>query len=380
MQIAVIGGGIAGVSAAYALLTSERGPEAEPLDVILLEAEPVLAHHTTGRSAAQLILNYGETSTRVLSRASLAFLNQPPSDLVDFPLLHERAVLSLAPVEQAAAADRLLADGQAVNPLVREISVSEAESLFPPLRPEWTVRAVLEPGSYDIDVAGLHQAYVRGVRHHGGRIDVSSPVVALVRRSDRWQIELASGAVVSADVVVNAAGAWGDVVAARASVPPVGLQPLRRTAFMTPSRYPDSAGWPLVADIDHSWYVKPDGIQFLCSPADEQPSEPCDAKPEELDVASAIDRINAATNLDIRHVASSWAGLRTFAPDRSMVIGPEPTEPSFFWCVGQGGTGIQTSPAAGRLTADLVLNGEPGRLFHHNPLPLDQLLPDRFRH
>ena len=131
--------------------------------------------------------------------------------------------------------------------------------------------------------------------------------------------------------------------------------------------------------MDHSWYVKPDGSQFLCSPADEQPSEPCDAKPEEIDVALAIDRINEATTLDIRHVASSWAGLRTFTADRSMVIGPEPGEPSFVWCVGQGGTGIQTAPATGRLVADLVVGGRPGETFAAVDLDLDGLAPDRLR-
>jgi D-arginine dehydrogenase len=194
-----------------------------------------------------------------------------------------------------------------------------------------------------------------------------------------WIVTLDGGATVRADVVVNAAGAWGDVVAARAGLAPVGLQPLRRTAFMTPSRHSGSERWPLLADVDHQWYVKPDGIQFLCSPADEQPSEPCDAKPEPIDVALAIDRINEATTLDIRHVASSWAGLRSFVGDRSMVIGPDPAEPRFVWCVGQGGTGIQTSPAAGQLVADLLLGGEPGPSFAAVDLDLAALLPDRLR-
>jgi len=148
---------------------------------------------------------------------------------------------------------------------------------------------------------------------------------------------------------------------------------------MTPSRHVDSAGWPLVADVDHNWYVKPDGSQFLCSPADEEPSEPCDAKPEEIDIAMAIDRINSATTLDIRHVASSWAGLRTFSPDRSMVIGPDPDDPTFVWCVGQGGTGIQTAPAAGQLVSDLIGLGSPGPKLADYELDLDNLLPGRFR-
>ncbi len=377
MRAVVIGGGIAGVSAAYALSAAAEGRD--PVDVVLVEAEKVLAHHTTGRSAAQLILNYGVQPIRALSRASLDFLHNPPEALVDHRLLEPRDVLTVASDEQRSSVDRYLTEGRATNPAIREITLDEARVRFPPLRTDWAVRAVLEPDSYDIDVAGLHQAFVRGLRANGGTIRLAAPVVGLDRQSAGWDISLADGTTMTADVVVNAAGAWGDVVAERAGVAPVGLQPMRRTAFMTPSRHDGSSGWPLVADVDHSWYVKPDGTQLLCSPADEQPSEPCDAKPEEIDVALAIDRINTATTLDIRHVASSWAGLRTFTTDRSMVIGPEPDEPTFVWCVGQGGTGIQTAPAAGRLVADLVVGGEPGPGFGDVELDLAGLLPDRLR-
>jgi len=391
VKVVIIGGGIAGVSAAYALMAADA-----TLDVLLVEAEPSLSHHTTGRSAAQLILNYGAAPLRALSKASLDFLHHPPEGLVDHPLLDRRAVLSVGTADQADSIDRLLAEGRAIDPSVEEITVEQAQRLFPPLRAELMDRAVLEVDSYDIDVAGLHQAFVRGARAAGARLQTTAAAVGLDRVSGRWMVSLAddgpttivdhfdhvdrsAGIVVEADVVVNAAGAWGDVVAARAGVAPVGLQPMRRTAFMTPSRHPGSASWPLLVDADHNWYVKPDGSQFLCSPADEQPSEPCDAKPEEIDVARAIDRINTATTMDIRHVSSSWAGLRTFTSDRSMVVGPDRTEPSFIWCVGQGGTGIQTAPATGRLVADLVLTGRPGESFGPYDLDLDNLLPDRFR-
>ncbi len=377
MRAVVIGGGIAGVSAAHAL--SEVVVDGARIDVTLVEAEKALSLHTTGRSAAQLILNYGAHPIRALTRASLRFLHDPPDPLVDHPLLEARDVVNVATADQDESVERVLAEGRATNPDIREIPVAEAQMLFPPLRPGWTKRAILEPDSYDIDVAGLHQAFVRGLRANGGTIRLPAPVVELEHRSSGWALKLTDGDELAADVVVNAAGAWGDVVAERAGIRPVGLQPMRRTAFMTPSRYEESAGWPLVADVDHNWYVKPDGSQFLCSPADEQPSEPCDAKPEEIDVALAIDRINAATTLDIRHVASSWAGLRTFTADRSMVIGPEPAEPTFVWCVGQGGTGIQTAPAAGRLVADLVARGEPGATFDDVDLDLPGLLPDRLR-
>lgn len=377
MRAVVIGGGIAGVSAAHAL--SEVVVDGAGVEVTLVEAETALSQHTTGRSAAQLILNYGAQPIRALTRASLDFLHNPPDSVVDHPLLEARDVLNVAAAGQNDSIERVLAEGRATNPEIREITVAEARARFPPLRPDWVTRAVLEPDSYDIDVAGLHQAFVRALRANGGTIRLPAPVIGLERRRNRWAVMLADGDELTADVIVNAAGAWGDVVAELAGLPPVGLQPMRRTAFMTRSHYDDSAGWPLVAEVDHNWYVKPDGPQFLCSPADEHPSEPCDAKPEEIDVALAIDRINAATTLDIRHVSSSWAGLRTFTADRSMVIGPEPFDPTFIWCVGQGGTGIQTAPAAGRLVADLVAHGEPGTTFHDVDLDLAGLLPDRLR-
>ena len=184
------------------------------------------------------------------------------------------------------------------------------------------------------DVAGLHQAFVRGVRARGGIIEPARRVTGLLVDGDGWRVETDRGPIL-ADLVVNAAGAWGDVVADLAGIRPVGLQPRRRTAFMVtapPGGDPDE---PLAAEMTHQWYIKRDGSQYLCSPADQTPSEPCDAKPEEVDVATAIERINAATHLGIRSVRSAWAGLRTFSPDETMVLGPDPERPSFIWCVGQ---------------------------------------------
>lgn len=369
----VIGGGIAGVSAAFALLDLEP-----TLDVVLIEAEDQLAQHTTGRSAAQLIENYGAPAVRPLTTASLGFLRAPPVELVDGPLLSPRPLLTVGRDDQQESIARTLADGRAVSETITEVSPAEAVELFPALRPERVQRAVVEPDAADIDVAGLHQAFVRGLRKRGGAIRTSTRVDAAVADGEGWRVETTDGEL-RADVIVNAAGAWGDVVAGRAGVQPIGLEALRRTACMV--RGPDgSSGWPLLADADHEWYVKPDGVQLLCSPGDETPSAPCDARPEELDVALAIERINENTTLGIRSINSAWAGLRTFAPDRAMVIGPEPGCPGFVWCVGQGGTGIQTAPGAGRLVADLIVRGgpDPGR-FASTGLDLAGLSPDRFR-
>ncbi len=378
IRMAVIGGGIAGASAAYALSGHASRPR-----VTLLEAEGQLAHHTTGRSAAQLIENYGARPIRPLTTASLPFLRRPPEAHWDRPLLTDQAVLTVGRPDQDDVMERLLASGRAMNPDITEISPREAGRLFPPLRTDLVSRAMIEPGSSDIDVSGLHQCFVRGFRARGGEVAVLARVDAASRRGAGrtgpcWLLDTTDGPY-EADVVVNAAGAWGDLVATRAGIEPVGLMPLRRTAFMVASRWPESKDWPMAADAELNWYLKPDGTQFLCSPADETPSEPMDAKPEEIDIAVAIERINEITTLDIRSIRSSWAGLRTFVADRSMVIGPDPDEPSFVWCVGQGGTGIQTAPAAGQLVADLTLDGSPGPLFDGIELDLSGLGPERLR-
>ncbi len=367
VEVVVVGGGIAGVSAAYALAL-ELGDR-----VRLVEAEDTLAFHTTGRSAAQLIENYGAEPIRQLTRASLGFLSDPPDGLADGPLLASRGVLTVGGPGTGDRIDAELAAGRAINPTIVELGPTEARALVPVLRPEFVERCVWEPQSADIDVAGLHQAFVRGLRRAGATIAVANRLDCATPDGDGWRVETAA-ATFGAAHLVNAAGAWGDIVARRCGVEPVGLEPRRRTALMVRSPHPDSHQWPLVAEIDHHWYIKPDGRQLLCSPADETPSAPCDARPDELDVARAIERINAATTLDIRSVASSWAGLRTFAPDRSMVIGPDPEHPTFHWCVGQGGTGIQTAPAAGQLTADLLRRGASS-----TALDLAGLRPDRLR-
>jgi D-arginine dehydrogenase len=372
-KIVVIGGGIAGVSAAYALCRHRSQPS-----VILIEAEPFLAHHTTGRSAAQLIENYGTAPTRILTRASQPFLTEPPDGLTDGPLLEARGLLSVAGSDQEEPFERTLAEGREQNPSITEITPTEAVALFPYLRAELVARALLEPDSADIEVAGLHQAFVRGIARAGGLIETSERAVGLARGELGWDVTTSAGTTRGADIIVNAAGAWGDQVGAMAGLGPIGLRPLRRTAFMVPAPAAEAGREPLVADIEHRWYTKRDGAQYLCSPADETPSEPCDAKPEEIDIARAIDLINTATTMGIRTVRSSWAGLRTFSPDDTMVLGPDPTDTSFVWSVGQGGIGIQTSPAAGQLVADLALDGSPGPIFDGLDIDPSAFSPGRF--
>lgn len=372
-RIGIIGGGIAGISAAYFLAEKTGGEH-----ILLIEAEEQLTKHTTGRSAAILIENYGALPVRGLTRAGLSFLRTPPADLVDGPITTPRGSMFVATPDEDAEIERLIAEATENGVDQRELTEQEAQGLFPILRPDVHSRFLYEPAASDIDVAGLHQAFVRGFRRAGGTIMTSNRVTDVAKTPAGWKLGSATETV-TVDTVINASGAWGDVVAARAGIAPIGLTPMRRTAFMVSSSFSSSAEWPIVSNADHTWYVKPDGPQFMCSPADETPSEPCDAKPEELDVAIAIDRINNATTLNIRSVSSEWAGLRTFAPDRSLVIGPDPSDESFIWLVGQGGIGIQTSPGAGQLVRDLVTEGSPGTAFAGLDLDLAGLLPDRLR-
>ncbi|MGC2241667.1 MAG: FAD-binding oxidoreductase [Acidimicrobiia bacterium] len=341
----VIGGGMAGVSAAAHL--APHG------SVILLEAESTLAAHTTGRSAALFVVNYGGQASRPLALASEPFLRHPPEGTTQGSLLSPRGALWMAEPGQEEHLRKIAHEGQASGAGSELIDRAEVLELVPVLRPELVAGGLYEPSAMDIDVAALHQAFVRLARSHGAEIRTSAPVVSLTGKDSHWSVTAAEETI-ECDIVVNAAGAWGDVVAALARIDPIGLEPRRRTAFMVPGDISYS-GWPMVVDIDHRYYFKPDGVQILCSLAEESPDLPGDPRPRMEDVALAIERINRATTLDIRTVNSQWTGLRTFAPDDDLVIGEEPTAPGFYWLVGQGGTGIMTAPGYGSLLAGLIL-------------------------
>lgn len=365
----VIGGGIAGVGAAYAL--AQAGSP-----VTLLEAESTLAYHSTGRSAAIYFENYGAAANRALTAASRRFFDEPPPGLVDHPLLDRRGAMWIGTTEQKSSLLAHLADSETSRQPGRWLGPLQACALVPVLRPDNLVGAVLEPEALDLDVAGLHQAFVRGLRAAGGEIRPTARVESLAKSAMKWSIT-AGADHLEADVIVNAAGAWADTVAITAGADPLGLEPRRRTAFMVPGNLA-YRHWPLVGDTDNDFYFRPDGTQLLCSLAEEKISEPEDARPDELDIALAIDRINEATTIGIRSVRSSWTGLRTFAPDRAMVIGWDPRVEGFFWLAGQGGTGIQTAPAAGQLTADLIIGGQPSAHLQAHGVDVTGLSPDRF--
>jgi D-arginine dehydrogenase len=241
----------------------------------------------------------------------------------------------------------------AEQPGLRSISPAEAEALCPVLRPEMIAAAALEPDAHDIDVAAVLRMYVTRASVAGAAIHRRSRLERAERAGDRWVLHHAGGALL-ARVVVNAAGAWADEVATRFGVRPCGLQPLRRTIAIARTGQPVDPTWPLVADVDDAFYFRPEGPNVLISPADETPSPPCDARPDERDVALAIERVNRVTELGIRSVVTAWAGLRTFTPDRVPVAGFDPRVPGLFWLAGQGGYGIQTAPALAVLAAALI--------------------------
>ncbi len=355
------------MSAAWAL--AGRGHR-----VAVVEREVSLTAHSTGRSAAQFLASYGGPVHRVLSAASRPLLENGVDGLADSELLEPRNVLSVAPAGFEQQLSEWIAANQTTGTPCELLDASGAIGLCAALDPKWLKAAVIEYGGFDIDVAALHQAFLRGARAEGAEVLREHGVRSLARRDDCWHVDLGER-VLRCTTVVNAAGAWADEVARMAGVQPVGLQPFRRTVFTFAGRF-DSAGWPLVVGADESFYFKPEGAdQVLASPADEDPMEPCDVKPREIDVAAGIEAINQATVLDVRSIRSTWAGLRTFAPDRVAVVGFDPAAEGFFWCAGQGGTGIQTSPAMAALTADLVSGETPAP-------PLDgiapQLDPQRF--
>ena len=345
VDVAVIGAGIAGASAAYEI--------AQTHSVLLLEREDQPGYHTTGRSAALFTENYGNAPIRALTIATRGFLEAPPAGFADRPILTPRGVMFLATTGQDEACAHLLASAGSPDRL-REIEPADAIARVPIIRAEWLKRALYEPDAMDIDVHALHQGYLRGLRARGGQIQTAAEVTALRRDRGRWRVATRAGTV-SAAKVVNAAGAWADEVAALAGARPIGLVPKRRTAFIIePPAGIDPSPWPMICDADESFYFKPDAGRLLASPADATPSPPCDAQPEEIDVAVAVDRIETATTLSVRRIARKWAGLRSFVADGSTVVGESSNAPGFFWLAAQGGYGIQTSAAMARAAAAAV--------------------------
>lgn len=370
LRVVVIGGGIAGASAAWAL--------AEGHDVVLVEAEAELGAHATGRSAATLSETAGHRIVCALARASRPFLERPPAGFADHPLTAPRGLLWIGRTEDTSLLDEIATmAASGVAPTARRVDRDEALSLVPALRAAAVAGGgVWEPNARAVDVAGLLAAYARGARQHGAQLRIGAAVRACTPRGDGWTVHL-DDATLQADVVVNAAGAWGDAVASSAGVTPLGLQPLRRTACLVPA--PDVvASWPLVMDAAGRCYFEPESGGLLLSPADEHPSAAVDARPETEDVAWALEMLAETTTLDVRTVRREWAGLRTFTADRAPAVGWDVNAPGFCWLVGQGGAGIKSAPAMATAVASIV-DGRawPRELAALGVEPVD-LAPDRF--
>ncbi len=342
----VIGAGMAGASAAYEL--SRIGK------VVILERESQPGYHTTGRSAALFVETYGNGVIRAINKASRKFLETPPDGFTDVPILSPRGTMFVATEETMAPLHAEYEDVSRLTASVRLLDAKEVHALHPALNRDLIVAGLYSPDDTDIDVTALHWGYLRGARSRGGSLVGDAELVALERKDGAWRAATRN-AVYSAPVVVNAAGAWADAIGALAGAGPIGLIPKRRTAFTfnTPPEL-DLRRLPGVIAADESWYIKPEAGHMLGSPADETPSVPCDAQPEELDLAIAIDRIETHTTLKVGRLVSKRAGLRSFVADKSPVVGMEPGLDGFCWCAGQGGYGIQTAPGMGRATAALA--------------------------
>ena len=342
-DILIVGGGIAGASLAARLAPKRK--------VLLIEAETLCGTHATGRSAAfwQASLG-GDTPERRLS-----ILSKPMFDArwpsANVPLLHHRGALHLTGPggEEFPDMGSLEGDDRPIH-LGREA----LETRLPGARAQWT-GAWWEESCADIDVAAFHAACLKAFRQAGGQVRTDAAFRSAERIDGGWRADLSTGPLEAA-LIVDAAGAWGDDVARRAGVAPLGLVPKRRTVVQARVGRSGLRGIPFVTDLHESFYFKGEGDRsvWIC-PLDETPVDPCDAQPEELDVAIAIDRFEKAVDWPVEAVERKWAGLRTFAPDNRFKLGFAPDEPAFFWCVGQGGMGIQTAPAASLLCANIIL-------------------------
>jgi D-arginine dehydrogenase len=360
VDVLIVGGGIGGASLA-AEIAAYRS-------VLLVEAEAQCGFHSTGRSAAFWLESYGGPIVAQLSSASRLFLDSPPADFSDRGFLRTRGDLHISRGDLPQLPEGIES---------RVVERRELEAMVPGIRPEWR-RALFEPGCADIDVAGLHSAFLRRFRRAGGVIRTDSRVQSARRQGGQWLAELRDGSAISAAVIVNAAGAWADQLAAAAGVEPLGIAPKRRTMVQLRVGRSGLRDLPLVDDSQGTFYFKGEGDRTVwLSPHDEIDSDPCDAAPEEIDVALAIDRFEGAVDWPIEAVERKWAGLRSFAPDRVPVYGFEPGAPGFFWCAAQGGFGIQSAPAAAKLAASILLGSEPDSVVAHiDPAPFS---PDRFR-
>jgi D-arginine dehydrogenase len=342
----VIGAGMAGASAAYELAAFGQ--------VLVLEREDRPGYHSTGRSAALYAETYGNRTVRALTTGGKGFYLQPPSGFAEHALLTPRGVMLIARADQRASLDGFFGEMAGLGGRISRLDGAEARARVPVLRADYIAEAAFDPDAMDIDVHALHGGYLRGLKARGGRVVLDAGLSALSRQGGSWIARGKAGSF-QGRVIVDAAGAWADEVAIHAEAKPVGLLPKRRTAILfQPPAGADVRSWPSVIDVDEQFYFRPDAGRLMASPADETPMPPCDVQPEEIDIAILIDRLEKAADLPVKRVEHRWAGLRTFAKDKTPVVGYDPRVEDFFWLAGQGGYGIQTAPGISRLVAALA--------------------------
>ncbi len=348
-DIVVIGAGMAGASIAAHL--------AKHSSVRLLEMEPKPGYHSTGRSAAVFTESYGNSTVRALTRASRKFFLSPDPAFAASDLIKPRAILLIARMDQTDAITRFLASTVASDGIELK-SAQQAQSLHPLLRSDDLWGAAYIKNAGDIEVHELHQGYLKLFQSRRGALTTGAQVKQLERDGGFWSVTTGN-AIYRAGIVVNAAGPWAGEIGNLAGAINVDLQPRRRTACLVkPLPEHRVQEWPMLIDAEEEFYLKPDAGMLLLSPADETPCDPCDAQPDEIDIAIAVDRIERATTLNVTRVTHKWAGIRSFVIDRSPVVGFDPHQANFFWHAALGGYGIQTAPALSRVAAALAM-GRP---------------------
>ena len=350
-DVVVVGAGIAGVSIAAHLSASRS--------VRLLEMEARPGFHSTGRSAAVFLSFYGNEVVRALTRASRSFFAAPPGGFAEYGLLRDRAALVVAREDQRRLLD-VYVNERAAGTSCERLSSQEAAALCPVLDERKFAAAAMTRGAADIDVDALQSGYLRWLRERGGSLTTSARVTHLQRRNDGWLI-VAGEEEILAGTVVNAAGAWAGHIGELAGARDIGLETLRRSAALIEAPQGQSpADWPGVIDVEEQFYMKPEAGLLMISPADETPDQPGDVQPDEVDIAIAVERIEAITHLEVKRIRHQWAGLRSFVADRCPVVGFDPQAQGFFWTAALGGYGIQTAPALSQVAANL-LDGSAGR-------------------
>ena len=338
----IIGGGAAGLSIAAEL--------APLMSVVVLERERQCAYHSTGRSAAKFIANYGNSEVRKLNRVSRVFFEQTPFDVWEHPVLHPRGLYYIALPGCEPALEAVMQDAVGMA----YIEPDQISREMPLVRPGVISHAVFESGVHDIDVSELLQGYRRLIQRHQSQIQCDAEALSIDRRNGLWQVQTRPGDY-KAPLIVNAAGAWADPVAQMAGLVPLGITPMRRSAAIIPlPKELDSRSWPFIVSAAEDFYFGPEAGKLLVSPADETPVAPHDAYADDMALAVAIDKIQNLLNFEINRVEHSWGGLRSFSPDRTQVIGFDPRTEGFFWHAGQGGFGIQSAPGAAQLAGALI--------------------------